>query len=362
MEVDLRNPAFAIGFHSGWSLANDSPTISLSLTNRKKINLIESESKPIFDRENLSIPFLIKTNISGISGLSSGVGSSLIEFKGNFYKLKRNGYRLEGFKDKIIPDRSFSLGRDFLEETSNEFGGVMSIDDAKREIKIEEELKTIFRIPQKTIALYSIKIPFPDSNDSVAMIQKIDSDLRADEFCIILLTNLFYKIYGNNFLIDLQKMQMFYPKYSIKKGLKILKEDFEQLFLHIGKIIGGIYRKMHDHNYLRGIGNSWYGNEVICPEGNIGICDLESCFSKEEINDEELFEELKKTDINLARTAFYESMNYFENSLASFVAVRLIEGFDKGYRDNFQGKIDPFTIEKQITNFLKIRNIVILDD
>lgn len=50
---------------------------------------------------------------------------------------------------------------------------------------------------------------------------------------------------------------------------------------------------------------------------------------------------LKKTDIQLAKTAFYDSMNYFENSIASFVGVKLIEGFDYGYNNKKYKKLNP---------------------
>ena len=111
-----------------------------------------------------------------------------------------------------------------------------------------------------------------------------------------------------------------------------------------------------------GIGNSWYGNELICEDGNMGICDLESCFSKKEIGDTKLFEQLKKTDIMLAKTAFYDSMNYFENSLTSFVGIKLIEGFEKGYKINKAKRLNPKEIKKQITKFIKIKREIVKND
>ncbi|MFH1801765.1 MAG: hypothetical protein ABH804_02970 [archaeon] len=361
METDLRFPYFAIGFHSGWSSSNNSPTISLSLTNRKKVNLVNSKYIPIFEKEK--VPFLIKSEGENLIGLSSGVGSSIIKINEKFYKIKRNGYRLEGFKEKIIPDRTFNLSNGLTEESSNEFGGAMSLEDAQREIKIEKEFVSKgFNVPQRTIALHKIELLFEDSEDAVALIQEIESDFRADEFCMMLLTNFLQEVYEEEFKIDLKKFQMFFPKYFLNEGLKILNVNYGEKFLHLGKIIGGIYKRIHKEGYLRGIGNSWYGNEVICPDGSIGICDLESCFSKEEIQNEELFEELKKTDIQLAITAFYESMNYFENSLASFVAIRLVEGFNIGYSTEFEDKIPKQTLEDEISKFLKIRNKVIIDD
>jgi len=51
---------------------------------------------------------------------------------------------------------------------------------------------------------------------------------------------------------------------------------------------------------------------------------LESCFSKEEIDNDEVFGRLAKTDYNLVITAFYNSMNCFENPLANIVGLKFI--------------------------------------
>jgi hypothetical protein len=123
-----------------------------------------------------------------------------------------------------------------------------------------------------------------------------------------------------------------------------------------------LYRNFHDEGYLRGISNSWYGNELICEDGNIGVCDLESCFSKEEINDDEVFEELAKTDYNLAITAFYDSMNCFENSIASIVGSKLVEGFKEGYNNKEYKTLDINNIKEQIKRFIKNKEKIIKDD
>lgn len=134
------------------------------------------------------------------------------------------------------------------------------------------------------------------------------------------------------------------------------------LFFEIGRNIGKIYKNLHLAGYTRGIGNSWYGNELICEDGKIGICDLESCFSIKEIGSKEVFNNLMKTDIALAKTAFYDSMNFFENSLASFVGIKLIEGFDEGYSTNVARDLDPKEIKKQISKFNKIKKFIIEND
>ncbi len=180
---------------------------------------------------------------------------------------------------------------------------MFSLEDAKREIKIEEELsKSNLIIPQKTIALYSIKSPFRDE-DTVAIIQKIDTEFRADEYCSILLTNLFYDIFGKDCKINLKESRFRFKRYPLNKALQMLKKKYAKSFFQIGQNIGFIYKTIHDFGYTRGISNSWYGNELICENGDIGICDLESCFSKKEIKEDSLFEELKKNRYSTSKNS-----------------------------------------------------------
>lgn len=361
MKINFNYPFFAIGFHSGWNDSNNSPTIKLSLTRRKEILLTKAKFKEIRSFEKAP-PFFIKDVKGNIGALSSGAGSSIIKYGENYYKIKRNGYRYGGFIERSIPDRAFYFNKGLYEECDDEDAGLLSMEDALRELKIERELEnSSLIIPQKIIAIYLLENPFGDE-DSVAIIQKISTDFRADEYCSILLSNLFYEVYGKNCKINLKESRFRFEKYSLKKALKILNKKYSILFYDIGKNIGKIYKTMHLLGYTRGISNSWYGNELICEDGNIGICDLESCFSKKEIGNNLVFKQLKKTDIALAKTAFYDSMNYFENSLASFVGVKIIEGFEEGYKTNKAKKLNPKEIKKQIDKFIKVRKLIIKND
>jgi hypothetical protein len=261
--------------------------------------------------------------------------------------------------DKIY-DRDFSLDKEGLcEQTKYEVGGSMTLIDAQREIDIQEKLiRKGFLIPQRTVALYKTKLPF-QKEDAVALVQQIETDMRADELCMAILTNLFFDVYGDQCEINIENSNFTYPKYSIKTAVQILNEKYKHIFLRIGNNIGTIYQRFHNEGFLRGISNSWYGNELICDDGNFGVCDLESCFSIEEINDELVFELLCKTDINLARTAFYDSMNFFENSLASIVGSILIEGFEDGYNHNNYKPLNKEEIMGNIDKFMKIKKRIV---
>lgn len=366
MKINFRYPLFSIGIHSGWCERNDSPTKSLVLTRRKEIKLNKYNFSIISNliKTKVKIPYFVKSKTGESDGLSSGVGSSILKIGDEFFKIKRNGYKDKGFIENKISDRGFFLkNKTIYEKTDDEHGGAMSIEDAEREIRIEQDLiKLGFNLPQKTVSLYKIKLPFQKESYSVALIQKIETDFRADELCMILLTNLFYEVFGENFKINLKESIFQFSDYELKKGLDILNNKYRKIFYNLSKSIGAIYRKLHDEGYLRGIGNSWYGNELICEDGNIGICDLECCFTREEIGDNELFSQICRTDIDLCRTAFYDSMNFFENSLASFVGTILIEGFNDGYNSGEYKKLEITEIIKQIERFISIKKLVIEND
>jgi hypothetical protein len=361
MKFDFRYPRGLIGFHSGWS-NNDSPTHRLSLTKRINVKLKHWHYTPkiILEKKDLP-PFMIKNKEGNIKGLSSGVGSTLIKHKSRVFKIKRSGFKYDGFLKNKIFDRNFEIKRGLYEETEFEVGGCLSMIDAKREILMEKELrKAGFLIPQKTVALYKVATPF-HKEDAVALIQEIKSDFRIDEFVMVLLCNLFYDIFKDKIRIRINEQDVIFPNYSLKRGLNLLNKKYRKIFYLIGRSIGAIYRKLHDKGFIRGISNSWYGNEVLLEDGNIGLCDLESSFHKEEILFEDVFMELCKTDINLAVTAFYDSMNFFENSIASFVGCILIDGFKEGYKTREYSKLDKKIIVENIDKFFKIKKKIIED-
>lgn len=358
--VNFAYPEFGIGFHSGWSKNNSSPTTKLTVTRRLKVRLSNNTFKEIYNVAKGPIPpFLVKTKRGKIMGLSSGAGSAVLKWGNSHFKIKRNGYKDLGFFKKYIPDREYLLENNGLnEETFFAAGGAMALIDAKNEIKYEKKLSELgICLPQKTVGLVKIKLPFYKP-DAVALIQEIESDFRVDEFITMVLLNIFYEVWGEKCKLNLKKGEFIYSKYNLKKSLVSLRKK-EKLIKKVGLIIGGIYATFHRNGFLRGIGNSWYGNEIICKDGKIGVCDLESCFSKEEVGGKEIFEYLCETDLNCARTAFYDSMNYFDNSLASMFGSILIDSFNEGYSMNYIGRIPLNALNKEIHRFLKIRDYIV---
>lgn len=356
--MNFRYPEKAIGFHSGWCEKNDSPTNRLALTRRIPVRLEKQTFEEIFS-ESCCPPYMLKKRDGKQKGLSSGAGSTLVKHDGAIFKIKRNGYKLNGFIPSKITDRAFSIKDGLMEETQQEIGGAMGLADAVREINFERRLVSQgFLVPYKTVGLYKIEMPFP-KDDAVSLIQKIDTDLRADELCMIILSNLIFDVFEDNCSLNIKNSAFDYPSYSIRKALKKLKDEYAGTLFQIGTNIGSIYKDFHKAGIIRGISNSWYGNELVCDDGNIGSCDLESCFSIEEIGDRSAFDMLCRNDFDLAVTAFYDSMNFFENSILSAAGSTLIDGFREGYKKDGYKALDKLEMDDQIKRFMKIREKIV---
>jgi len=55
-------------------------------------------------------------------------------------------------------------------------------------------------------------------------------------------------------------------------------------------------------------------------------------------------------------------MNCFENSIASIVGSKLVEGFREGYDNKEYKTLDINNIKEQIKKFIKNKEIIIKDD
>ena len=351
-EFNFRYPYQAVGFHSGWNTYNNLPTMRLSLSKRLRLKLRKHDYVVLKKKKDIP-EFYMKSKKGSKQGLSSGVGSSIIKYKEEYYKLKRNGFKDKGIIKENICDREFKINAGGLNEsTSYEDGGAYSLEDAKREIKMDALLrKKGFILPQKIVGVYNIKNIY--DKDSVSLIFEIESEFRADEYFLMILTNIFYDIFKSKARFIFLKDEFTFPKYNLKKSLQII-DNYSFFIKELGISIGSLYRKLHNKGVIRGIGNSWYGNEIICKSGEVGICDLESAFTNKEIKDKNTFDILKETDVNLALTAIYESMNCFENSIASFAGGLLINSFKEGYASKRIYKLKRENINKIISRYLKI--------
>lgn len=354
---DFAYPENFLGFHSGWN-ENKEPTKGLSLTFRKQVKLAEV---PSFILKKVSgkvteIPAFVKSPKGKIKGLSCGAGSALIRFNDKIYKLKRCGIKNEGFQKDSIKDRQFSFrNKEIIENTTFEHGGALDYTDALREFKNGIRLeKEGFILPQKIIGIRGIKLPFNTKEQYSCLIFEVESDLRIDEFCMAVITNMCSN-YKKNIHFNAKESYFYVNNLPINKLIRENEDKFALIYA-IGGEIGNIYRRLHNKGYIRGIGNSWYGNEVLMPDGKIGICDLDATYNIDDFSGlTNIFKKFQNNDYNLFITGAYSSLSYFENALFDFSAESLLGGFKAGYSGNRPKKIKKSEIIEEISAFMKNR-------
>ncbi|MEM3405946.1 MAG: hypothetical protein QW117_03185 [Candidatus Pacearchaeota archaeon] len=359
-KFDFSYPEGFFGFHSGWN-NNDEFTKRLSLTFRKPIRLkiYPSEILEEYNPKLKNIPFLIKDSKGEYLGLSCGTGGALVKIEGETYKFKRNGTKYKGFIKNCIIDREILFKKKIIIESNiYEHRGTLDYNDAKREIKnYHLIIKEGFVSPYIPIGIRRVLLPFRTSETYCSLIYLVNSDLRVDEFCMAVIINILAKLKDS---VQFNKKKNYFLIKNIKVT-RILKDHHEKLKLlyNLGKKIGFIYRKLHNKGFIRGIGNSWYGNEIIMPNGEIGITDLDSMYSKDSFKgNEESFLRFQKNDLNLFITGVYSSLAYFENCIFDFSAQSLIEGFNIGYLKYKDVKLNKHQILSEIEEFQKNKEIM----
>lgn len=356
--IDFSYPLGFIGYHSGWN-NNGEPTKELSLTLRRKIKLKSYPSIILdrFDDKIEEVPFLIKNRKGKIEGLSCGAGGALVKLDGSVYKFKRNGFKYEGFTENYINDRELLFKKSSIIENSiYEHGGALDYNDALREINNHKLITKLgFVSPYKPIGIRKIGLPFKTEETYCSLIYEVKSDLRADEVCMAVLINILSKI-KNKAKFD--QGYIYLTNVNTKDIITQNEEEFDLLH-NLGRKIGRIYKRLHKKNLIRGIGNSWYGNEIIMPDGEVGVTDLDSMYTLEQFRgNEEVFIKFQKNDLNLFTTGVYSSLSYFENCVFDFAAQSIIEGFNKGYFENKKINLNPKKIIEQIDCFRKNRRII----
>jgi hypothetical protein len=347
MKKYFQYPTRNMGFHSAWTEDNDDPTQKLTLSFRKFVNLEKPEwSSQLLKGRKIKNALLFKSPNGSITGLSDGAGSSLLKTNSRVYKIKRNGYKEGGiieqhFRDNHLYQRD---GR-ILESTYFEHAGLYPVDDALHEIKISERLESLgFLIPHKPIALYGLDLNL--GNDAYgALICDVISAFRCDEFIMSsMMACLRDQLLVGEIEFDMDDEFFSFKNFDISKALKDLKRSpnirtLENLFHNIGVT----YKELHKRNHTRGMGNAWCGNEILYPDGKVGLCDFDSTFHQDELPDPDLFEHLKNNDLNLFHTGLYSSLAAFNSCLFDALSDILLSSFRQGYQ---RGTIEPITSQE----------------
>lgn len=350
-------PKYNIGFHSGWSDKDIDHTGFLHLTKRRICYANKINSKIIISKIETPPPYYLKCEKGQKKGISSGVGSFIFEEKGRYYKIKRSGFKDKGIIPQKFKERAFIINnsKDIKQETYKGPAGLLEFDEAKIEFKVYQEFNKInLHMPQKPVCFYKNCV---DKEGVLwgALIFEIKSEFRCDELVMCVIINILHKYFNKNeYEFDYKTPTIFIKCFSVTKLLNILEKGYGKFIYEVGLAIGSNYRKIHDAGYIRGIGNSWYGNDVVCSDGKIGICDLDSSFNKKEIKNKKLLKNLQEIDINSNNAAMYVALYPLKSSFFDIITNILIKGFEKGYITPIYDRVDQKMMNKIIKEYIAI--------
>lgn len=358
-QFDFSFPLGAYGLSSGWPGTRDF-TLSREpdLAPRRLTALVEVGSSvfvPIVNGEfqrpssashQNNFAFLCKVPPSqenckrGIPGLSSGGGSAIFKKDGRAYKLKRCGMGDKGFISQTT--RNFShVNQDgeCFEISTPIIGGLMELPAALTECQMtnfmhSKGLTRAYRPTGVIIVNDSEELQYEGNQLGAALIE-IQSDLRMDELSYMTLSPMLADLFASR-KISYDGDKSFYNT----TGLPLVEtwrrwgRLFERLEM-LGLCVGSAYRRLHDAGILRGLGSSWFGNEVIDAEGEISIADFDGGTEEASLYPRDVSERIKQLELTQ-----YCSMCYFylgdnrPKALGCFGAV-LSEAVRQGYQQDY---------------------------
>jgi hypothetical protein len=309
-------PSFALplglhGFHSGWMDDREvDPRSALGFASRRVVRLRAVESVPIWRATTWrdgDLPLLIKHVDGAFVGVTSGAGGALVPFGDRVLKLKRCGYKYLGVQAGGTHDRQVGF-RDgvLIERTYDGAMGLGEVDDLLTEHAAFEILAEL-GVPAASRPSLLVGLPADQlvlSPPAGCLVTEVTTDVRADEVFVLALTH------GD-------------PDH-----------DEPRAVVHdLGRAVGGLYRRLHDARVVRGNGNSWYGNDALCADGAIALCDLEGILPEVDVAPalHRLFREL---DLHMFKAGVMVSCGTIRGGDAERTfafADRLLRAFEAGY-------------------------------
>lgn len=348
-------PAHNIGFHSGWVDGDIDTTSYFYLTRRRACAMSEVNTRALGKRK---LPFFLKDDAGGETGLSSGAASLLFQAAGHVYKVKRAGYREGGVVLDAIKEKGFRadlLPHEVTEQTYYCVGGLLEHDEADREIRLGKELVELgLTLPQRPLVFYESARKL-DRTSWGSLIFDVDSDFRCDELVMCVIVDfLTQHCRPEQVAIDLTTPSLVIHDISLTHASSVLASEYGDILAPMGRAIGGNYRKLHDAGYIRSIGNSWYGNDIVCADGRIGMCDLDGTFHRREIADAALVEQLQRVDLNANHTAMFMTLYPLKSSFFELVSNMMIRAFRQGYDEAAEVSLDVATLERLVSSYVNV--------
>ena len=124
----------------------------------------------------------------------------------------------------------------------------------------------------------------------------------------------------------------------------------EQL-LSIGRAIGGLYARLHDAGYLRGVGNSWVGNDVVGPDGLLTVVDLDECIIPEQTQAIRYRTTHQRWEWIAATASLYTFMETNSCHFLSLAAAFVVEAAHIGYSQRLSPAVSAEVLHDIVRNF-----------
>lgn len=349
-------PLGAFGYSSGWADKPFSLNRQPDLAPRRLVRLEQVGiayfvpfEKGDFDSHELrEFPFFKKRLLSdgnrspGPIGLSSGGGSAIVEWEGRTIKVKRCGLAERGFvKEPFSSYAMFEKDGHHFESSFAVKGGLMELSSALHECKTLAEIRR-----EDLCAAYkplgvAVVTELPDTHwptEAIgAVIVEIASDLRVDELVCMAISPLMATLFESGVLsYDPESEYFDCQGLSVEAFVLQAQPTFEKLQL-IGRSAGSAYRRLHNRGYLRGVGSSWFGNEVVDANGSISMVDLDGGFGKMTEFSVEIAERMRQIEVQQYLAESYTFLTEMRPAALSFLGASFVEAFREGYQADYHG-------------------------
>lgn len=372
--LDFRFPLGSVGFSSGWRRStgfclNRQPQFSARLATRlapcgrSRFLALTDNGLKLTEDESGAPPFMVKQSpgTEGLDAVSSGGGSATFSWGGRALKMKRCGFAEDRFRNQPFYSPALSVRDGEIYESCNQsFGGLMELESALMEVMTcrsarELGLSRAYRPIGVIVLLELPDLPFPDRPFGAALFE-IESDLRVDEVLCMALTPLIVDLIDSGRL-SVNDFNEFHGADGFALGAMLETVDVVRRDIAaIGRASGGLYRMAHDHGLLRGIGSSWFGNEVIGCDGHLSLVDFDGGMMFRDNLDPRLADSLAAVEIESYCAESYTFLTDMKPVLFGVLAEIFIGRFRDGYRQRADPCVDPAAIETIIARHLEQRD------
>jgi hypothetical protein len=307
-----------------------------------------------------SIPFYIKTDYdTGSYGLSSGAGPVLIKRGNDIYKIKRCGLWGSGIVKKVKVETKLEINSRevFEKDASYEYLGCCDKRDSIALIRNLRLLESYgLNTAYEPMGIYEIPVhSSPRRNREAgfyATIVKINSDLRLDEFILMIILPHLYKylekkhIIFSNGTFEIKNISV---DQFLQNELKGIAEKSTILMHALGRKL----KEMHMKDLVIGHLNTWVGNQVIDPRGEISFIDVEDLFQRKQIGDG-VFQSLKRINYSEILVSLYDQFEVFRSVIFLSIGALLRKEFEVGYNQPVNVSLDISYLQEVVKQYLDI--------